>query len=111
MTIAELGAILLWAFASALFGGLLAVALNRWAVGWSLVTRALVAVSASISPTFGIVVVGFAALGPISLWLSPDEFLIPFALQVFLILVFAAPIVWLISRRAARKPAVKEVFD
>ena len=102
---------LAWSFASALFGGLLAAALNKWAAGWSLMTRFLVAIAASIFPTF--VIVGFymVALGAIPLWTSLDEFLIPFALQILLIVIVSTPIAWLVSRRGARNPVPTDVFD
>ena len=111
MTLAGLGATLLWAFASALIGGFVAFALNRRAVGWSLVTRVLFAIAASLSPTFGIVAFLFAAVGPISVWFSPDEFLIPFAVQLVLIVALATPVAWLVSRRGVRNPVPTDVFD
>lgn len=101
---------MIWSFASALIGGLVSIALNKWASSWSLARRVLIAVAAATLPTLGIVAFYFAALGPISLWFSPDEFLIPFALQVFMIVVVSAPIAWLISRRAP-KPVSTDVFD
>lgn len=101
---------LLWSFASALIGGAVALALNKWATSWSWMVRFLVAEAASILP-FCIVAFYLFELGNISLWTSPDEFLLPFALQVFLILVVSTPTVWLVSRRRARKPAPTDVFD
>ena len=102
---------LLWSFASALIGGAAALALNKWATSWSWMVRFLVAEAASILPTFGMVAFFFFQLRNISLWTSPDEFLLPFALQVFLIFVVSTPTVWLVSRRRARKPAPTDVFD
>jgi len=66
---------------------------------------------ASILPTFCIVGFYFFQLGNISLWTSLDEFLFPFALQVFLILVVSAPIIWLVSRRRARNSVLTDAFD
>jgi hypothetical protein len=100
---------LLWSFASALVGALVSLALNRWARGWALKTRVLVAVAGATLPTFGVVIL-LAYPGMSSLLLSPDEFLKSFALQVLLIVVVSAPIAWLLSRRA-RKPLPTDVFD
>jgi hypothetical protein len=100
-----------WALCVALISAVVAVALRKWAVGWGLWKRVLFAVAASAAPSFGIVVFFMVQLGPISLWFSPDEFLISFVLHILLIIAVATPIAWLISRRAARKPAPTDVFD
>lgn len=102
---------LVWSFASALFGGLSAAALNKWAGGWSLTARFLVAMAASILPTAAIVGSYMVALGAIPLWTSLEDFLIPFALQIFLIVVVSAPIVWLVLRRGVRNAVATDVFD
>jgi hypothetical protein len=102
---------LVWSFASALVGGLVSLALNKWAARWSLVKRVSFAVAASTFPTIGIVGFLLMANPTLSVWWSADEFLIPFALQIVLILVFAAPVAWLISRRGSRKPVPTDVFD
>jgi hypothetical protein len=104
-------ATLAWGFAGALIGGLVAFALNKWVAGWSLAKRVLVAVAASTSPSFGIVGSYMAKLGAISLWFSTDEFLIWFALHIFLVVAVSTPIAWLVSRRAPRKPVPTDVFD
>lgn len=103
-------AYLIWGFAGALVAGLVAFALNKWMPGWSLARRVGFAVAAGTALPFGIVVFYFFSLGSISLWSSPDEFLIPFTLQCLLIIVLSAPTAWLISRRVA-KPDVTDVFD
>jgi hypothetical protein len=104
-------ALLVWSFAGALIGGLVSLALNKWAAGWSLPKRIFLAVAASIFPTIGIVGFLLIANPTLSVWWSPDEFLIPFALQIALVLAFSAPLAWLVSRRGARKPVPIDTFD
>jgi hypothetical protein len=97
-----------WSFASALVGALVAVALNKWSRGWALKTRMFFAVAGAILPTFGVVAF-FAYPGMSSFLLSFDEFLIPFALQILMVVAVSAPIAWLVSR-TARKPVPTDVF-
>jgi len=102
---------LAWAIAVALIAGLVAAALSRWLAGLSLAKRILFAVMASTLPSFGIVGFYVSRLGLISLWFSPDEFLIPFTLHILLVVAISAPIAWLISRRRMRPPMHRDVFD
>ena len=102
---------LVWSFVGALVAALVSVALNRWAPGWSVVKRVFLAVSAATLPTIGIAAFFLFSLGSISLWFSPDEFLIPFTLQVLLAVVVSAPLAWLISRRGVRRPVPTDVFE
>ena len=100
-----------WALGVALVGGLVALALRRWVRGWSVRKRVCVVLAASLSPPLAIVAFYMARLGPISLWLSPDEFLIPFAVHLLVVAAVSTPIAWLVSRRALRQPVPTDVFD
>jgi hypothetical protein len=104
-------ATLAWALVVALIGALVALALNKWVAGWSLAKRVLVAVAASMSPSFGIVGFYMAKLGLISFWFSPEEFVISFTLHVLVIAAVTTPIAWLVSRRGPRQPVPTDVFD
>jgi hypothetical protein len=104
-------ATLAWGFVVSLIGGLVALALNKWAAGWSLATRVFVAVAASISPSFGIVGYFLAKPGRLYLWVSSDEFALRFGLHVLVIVAVSTPIAWLLSRRAPRKPVPTDAFD
>ena len=103
--------LILWGLVVALIAGLVALALNRWVPGWSVAKRVLIAVAASMSPSFAIVGFYMAELGLISFWFSPDEFLISFALHIVLIAAVSTPIAWLVSRQAARTSVPTDVFD
>lgn len=101
-----------WSLASALFCGLVAVALNRWASGWSFARRVAVATLASVIPAIGAVGIALApSEGQVLLSMSPDEFVIPFILQIVMIIVVAIPVAWLLSRRAPTIRTRTDVFD
>jgi hypothetical protein len=59
-------------------------------------------------------VLGFAlapSKGQVLLSMSPNEFLIPFALQIIMVVVTALPVAWLISRRSSKPLMPTDVFD
>lgn len=98
---------------SAVWGGVVAFALNRWSSGWSLPRRVVISVMASLVPIFGFA--GFAlasSFGRVLLSMSPDEFLVPFAIQIVLILALSAPVAWLVSKYGQDKRcAPADVFE
>ncbi|MBW8752574.1 MAG: hypothetical protein JF595_00235 [Sphingomonadales bacterium] len=104
----------MWGIACAMFGTLIAFALHKWAANWNFTTRVVVATIASTFPVLGIAAFALAALVgfPMSaLSLSPTEFLIPFAVQIVLIVTFAIPATWLVSRRARNPRHPTGVFE
>jgi predicted dienelactone hydrolase len=107
----ELVPYILWAIVSALIAGLLALALNRWTPHWSRRKRNVIAVGLATFPTFGIAGALMMVNPLLSVWWSLDEFIIPFAVQIALILVFSVPVVMLAATRDARTAGLKEVFD
>jgi hypothetical protein len=111
--IGDVAVMAMWAIACAIFGIIVALALARWAASRSVTARTVVATSASTLPVLG--VAGFAlALGgfPISvLSTSFVEFLVPFAMQLALIVAFSAPAIWLVSRRARKAPHLAGIFE
>ena len=103
----------MWGIVCALFGTMVAFALHKWAANWAPATRVLLATVASTFPVFGIAGLALAALGgfPMSvLAMSPDEFLIPFAFQIVLVVTFAAPATWLVSRRTKNPGHPADIF-
>lgn len=100
-----------WALIAGLLGALVALALRRWVRAWSIEKRICVALAVSLSPSLLIVALYAAKLGLISMWFSPDEFLIPFAVHILVVAAVSTPIAWLVSRRAPRQPVPTDVFD
>ena len=85
-----------------LLTSIVALALGRWANGWPLVQRTLLATAASILPVLGATAFVLATLDNVAsmiLSLDPEEFLIPLGLQIFANIILAAPVSWWISRR------------
>jgi hypothetical protein len=112
--IGDLAVMAMWGIACAMFGTLVAFALHKWAANWNFTTRVAVATVASTFPVFGIAAFALTALGgfPMSvLSLSPSEFLIPFAVQIVLIVTFAIPATWLVSRRTRKPRHPTSVFE
>ena len=109
--IPELTSYIVWSIPSVFIGVLVAVGLTRWAGSWSLAKRVLISLAAATFPNFGLAGFLLMANPRLSVWFSLDEFLIPFSLQIALILVITAPLVWLVSRRIAQKPVPTDVFE
>jgi len=112
--IRELAVMAMWGVPCAMFGTMVAAALARWAVRWNLTTRIILATIASASPVLAVAGIASASMGdfPMSvLSLSPDEFLIPLAIQLVLILVFATPAIWLVSRRMKHESSLQDIFE
>ena len=105
--------ILTWGIASALFCGLIAAALNLWLSKWHFRLRVLAALLASLLPTVAAVcfVLGSPSNFGLLLSMSPDEFLIPFVIQIVVVLILAVPTAWLISSRAVRERPSIETFE
>jgi ABC-type Fe3+ transport system permease subunit len=107
-------AIAVWTIGSTLVGALVAVLLNRRAAARSRWLRTLVATAFALLPTMLITMVALLSSGdPLSLILSmsPDEFIIPLAIQLAIILLIASPMLWLISRRVRRERPETKVFE
>lgn len=98
---------------SSLLGAVVAFALNRWFPLWSLTRRAVVAVATSFLPAFALVAFALApSSGEVLLSMSPDEFLVPFAIQIALILVVSAPVALFVSWYGRGNRSIPtEVFD
>lgn len=112
--IGDLAVMAMWAIACAIFGIIVAFALAKWASRWSVTRRVVGATCASTLPVFGVAGFALAALGgfPMSvLSMSLDEFLIPFFIQLTLIVAFSAPATWLVSRQARNAPHLADIFE
>lgn len=112
--IGDLAVMAMWGVACAMFGTLVAFALHKWAANWNFTTRVAVATVASTFPVFGVAAFALTALGgfPMSaLSLSAGEFLIPFVVQIVLIITFAIPATWLVSRRTRKPRHPTDVFE
>lgn len=89
-----------------------AFALIRWAISWSVLSRTLVAAASSL--VLIVLLVGAATRGDFGLLVSlgPDEFLEPFTVQILANIALALPIAWLISRRHVDRAALHlEIFE
>jgi len=103
-----------WTFGSTLVGALVAVLLKRRAASRGHRLRTFVAMAFALLPTMLITMVALLSSGdPLSLILSmsPDEFIIPLAIQLAAILLIASPILWLISRRVRQERSATKVFE
>jgi hypothetical protein len=109
--IGEFVAMAAFAVLCALFGVIVALALNKWAVGRTVTIRTFLASAASLFPALGIVAIAAGGSPELLLAMSPDEFLIPFALQLAAIIALAAPSAWLVSRRKRGAPSQSKVFE
>lgn len=109
--IGELAGLAVFAVPCALFGVIVAFALNRWAVGRTVATRTFLASAASICPVVGIVAIAAGGSPELLFAMSPDEFLIPFALQLAVIIALATPAAWLVSRRGRGPRSPSQFFD
>jgi hypothetical protein len=107
----ELIAMALLAIPCALWGALIAFALGRWAVSLTVITRSLLATIASIFPVAGMAAIATGGSLQLLLSMSPDEFIVPFSVQIALIVFLAAPPIWLISRRRPKARHPSEVFE
>lgn len=108
----ELIAYVVWGLASALFCGLVALVLNRFASRWRTELRLITATVSSVFPTMAITVLVLAPSGAAILgFMDLDEFLVPFALQIFIILALSAPVAWLISRQRPQSHIPTDIFE
>lgn len=107
-------AIAVWTVVSTLVGALVAVLLNRNAAGRSRWLRTLISTAFALLPDMLLTVVVLISPGePLALILSmsPDEFLIPFALQLAIVLVISLPLMWTISGRVPEGRHEADVFE
>lgn len=104
-------AYVVWSIGGALLCGVVALALNRWARSWELRTRVGIATLVSLFPAMAIVVIVVApGRGQVLLSMSPDEFLLPFAFQILMVLALSVPVAWLVSRRSPKSQIQTDVF-
>ncbi|HWU02673.1 MAG TPA: hypothetical protein VN222_08055 [Novosphingobium sp.] len=93
---------------------MVAIAMNQWASERSLAVRTAMASLIATLPILSMATFALITLGDfpaILFQMTPAEFLIPFTVQIVLILVLAAPLAWLISRHGARLPSKASVFE
>lgn len=107
----ELIAMALLATPCALLGAAVALALYKWATSLTVITRGILAMIASICPVLGLAAIAAGGSPQVLLSMSPDEFLVPFSVQIALIIALAAPLIWLISRCRPKPRAPSKVFE
>jgi hypothetical protein len=103
---------IIWSVASALLGGVAAVALHRWASERSVLERTIFASAIALAPT--LMIVAWALLqaeGATTFFMSLDEFWIPIVFQISMILILALPVSWLVSRRKRTDRSLSSIFE
>lgn len=108
----EVSAFILWTLVGAALTAGSAVVFNRTLPRLSFRQRALLATSIAFLPVM--VLVAIAVLpsgGAILLRLSSEEFLVPLAIQVSMILVVSAPIAWSLSRKQNGEHELSRIFE
>jgi len=107
----DVGAVV-FGVASGVIGGMAVAGLNRWLPGYSIRARTWMGIAVALTPEFLLVAIAILpSSGVVLLSMSPDEFLVPFTVQILLTLAIAAPMAWLVARRVAVGTASVDVFD
>lgn len=102
----------IWSLASAILSGGAAFALNHWMSRHSVKRRTVFATMIGLAPTA--IAIGWVALptnGQVFMSMSPEEFLIPLAIQIAIILIVSTPTAWLVSQRRRHGENLSNVFD
>ena len=108
----EIFALSLWTVIGAAITAISAYVLSRTLPSRSLLTRTLLATGTAFAPI--VILIGIAVLPShvdLLLRLSAEEFLIPLAIQVSMILIVCTPIAWAVSRRKTRDEDISSVFE
>jgi Mn2+/Fe2+ NRAMP family transporter len=102
---------IVWSVVSALVGAVAAWLLRRRLPDYSVRRRTFIAMAAALAPSF--IIVGWISLptgAGLLLSMSLGEFLIPFAIQLAMILIISAPFAWLVSRRKVPDQSISDIF-
>lgn len=94
-----------------LLGAFAAIALWKFQAGWTVGLRTCLASIVSISPILILTAIATGGSPELLFTMSPDEFLVPFSLQIALTLALAGPVTWLVSRRRKEQQSLADVFE
>lgn len=103
-----------WTVVSTLIGGIVAVLQNRKAARRSRWRRTLIATAFALLPVMLLTVIVLILSGQplfLALSMSPDEFVIPLAFQLAVILVISLPLMWIIGGRVPAGSSEADVFE
>lgn len=98
-----------------IFGGLVGIALNKWAKRWRKNKRFVWATAASSFPVIAIAILAMASTKDAQIsdyyYLTKDEFLRPFGIQIAMVVILTLPVAWLITRSEKDDVSVRDTFE